>query len=315
MNLIKYRYIICLIFIVSLFVFLIYNCGGAGSSTGKADPTSDPNYKPLPERVQIPEAEKSEFFKNMVEIKGGTFKMGTNLSKDCNCDKDENPQHEVKLESFWIDKYETRISEFKKFVEETGYKTTAEKKGKGKIYRDNLWVDVPKANWKKPRKSIKLKDYPNQPVSQVSWYDAKEFCSWAKKRLPTEAEWEYMAGGPEHTIYPTGNEFNEESVIWNVQESPDDNTKPVGSKKETGYGMFDVAGNVWEWVSTLYDDFPYPYKVDDGRENYNNIEGMRRTFRGGSAWNNEHRIFRVANRASKGDPDYAALNVGFRCVY
>jgi len=296
--------------VLGLFIgILLTNCGGGGAK-GKSGILNDPNYQPLPERVAVPEAEKAEFFKNMSEIKGADFMMG---SEDY--DIDEKPKHKVTITGFWIDKYEVRISEFAKFVDATKYKTTAEIKGRSKIFKEG-WNDVPKAYWSKPKRGMPIPDQDNQPVTHVSWYDAKEYCSWAKKRLPTEAEWEFMAGGPEHAMYPTGNEFKGDLVVWNVQESEDTNTKPVGSKgSQNSYGLYDVAGNVWEWVSTLYDNFPYPYKIDDGRENYNKVEGQRRTFRGGSAWNNEVRIFRVANRSSKGDPEYTALNLGFRCVY
>ncbi|TVR20152.1 MAG: ergothioneine biosynthesis protein EgtB, partial [Anaerolineaceae bacterium] len=118
----------------------------------------------------------------------------------------------------------------------------------------------------------------NQPVVGVLWYEAMAYAEWRGCRLPTEAEWEYSARGPNSLIYPWGDEFDGDNLVyWG---NSNDRTANVGSRPagSSWVGALDMSGNVWEWTSSLFE--PYPYDVDDGRENVSSI--MRRVLRGGS---------------------------------
>src|SRR5205823_7044988 len=116
----------------------------------------------------------------------------------------------------------------------------------------------------------------------VNWYEAYAYCVWRNGRLPTEAEWEWAACGPENRIYPWGNEFDPHRVIYDGNNSG--KTAVVGSNiRMTGSarcGVLDMSGNVWEWVNSLYK--PYPSRSDDGRENPNTDDTNHRVLRRGS---------------------------------
>jgi len=153
----------------------------------------------------------------------------------------------------------------------------------------------------------------DRPREDVNWSDAKAFCENRGARLPTEAEWEYAARGPSNWVYPWGNDFVGDNVVYN--DSSVNQTVPVGSKPGgvSWVGALDMSGNVWEWVSTIYDQdqFPYPYRPDDGREDVNRTD-VPRVVRGGS-WNFGVDGVRAADRYFYLPTD-VSHNVGFRCV-
>ena len=124
--------------------------------------------------------------------------------------QDERPKHRVVLDAFYIDKYEVTNARFQQFVQATGYRTQAEREGGGKIRTGaQTWADVPDAIWRAPHgNGSSIAGLEAHPVVQVSWHDATAYCTWAGKRLPTEAEWEKAARGPDGRLYPWGNAFN-----------------------------------------------------------------------------------------------------------
>lgn len=149
------------------------------------------------------------------------------------------------------------------------------------------------------------------PREMVSWLDAVAHCARRNARLPTEAEWEYAARGPDSLAYPWGNIFNPDLVVF------DDNsgarTNPVGSRPggASWVGALDMSGNVWEWTSSLY--MPYPYDPSDGREVSPGLDSTsERVMRGGS-WGSLQEFTRAAARLRK-SPDTATFFDGFRCV-
>jgi formylglycine-generating enzyme required for sulfatase activity len=243
-------------------------------------PTSIPTPTTAPAGAEAPTAPPVP--EMMVEIPAGEFTMGNDGGDD-----DEKPAHTVTLEAFEIDMFEVTNADFARFVEETGYQTEAEKAGE--------------MGW---RAYAEGKD--NYPVVKVTWNDADAYCQWAGKRLPTEVEWEKAARGEEGFIYPWGNEWDPAKV--NAKESGFRGTVAVGSFAEgaSPYGVFDMAGNVWEWMADWYQ--PYPdstYQSEYFGEKF-------KVTRGGG-WFQEANLVTTFNRSAT-DPSAANDDLGFRCA-
>lgn len=153
-------------------------------------------------------------------------------------------------------------------------------------------------------------DGNNQPRERVGWFESRDFCVSRGARLPTELEWEFAARGPDNLVYPWGNNFVGEYVIYSVTKTVDVATKPNG---KSWVGAFDLSGNVWEWVSTIYDQkrFPYPYQEHDGRE-YDSDIISNRGLRGGSMYDTYFN-FRTSYRRNY-NPNGKDANIGFRCA-
>lgn len=301
----------------------------------------------------------------MVFIKGGVFIMGGNNYQAA---QDEFPRHKVKVADFWIDKTEVTNAEFKKFVDATGYITTAEKKPDWEEIKKNLPPGTPKPNdtllvaaslvFKQTLGEVNLNDYSNwwqwlagadwkhpqgpgstiegkmnYPVVQVSWYDAVAYCKWAGKRLPTEAEWEFAArGGLADNIYPWGNEKIMDGVAkantwegafpyFNTERDGYIRMAPVASYKPNAYGLYDMAGNVWEWCADWYANDYYktsPYINPDGPAYSYDLDEpyvSKKVIRGGSFLCNEAYCSGYrASRRMKSSPDTGLEHTGFRCV-
>ena len=239
--------------------------------------------------------------------------------------KDEISKHRVFLDAFYVDTYEVTNAHFQQFVQATGYRTQAEREGGGKIRAGaQTWAQVPDANWRAPRgNGSSIVGREAHPVVQVSWHDAKAYCTWAGKRLPTEAEWEKAARGPDGRLYPWGNEIDGTKANFCDRNCPfawkdtavDDgyrSTAPVGSYEagKSSYGAYDMAGNVWEWVADWY-NAKY-YRRSPARNPQGPTSGTQVVLRGGS-WLYTAPDFRVTERAGV-PPDRRNENIGLRCV-
>ena len=224
--------------------------------------------------------------KEMVWIPGGTFRMGSDAFYP-----EERPVHAVTVDGFWMDDHPVTVAEFRRFVKATDYVTLAERPldpvdypeadpdllvpGSLVFHRtagpvdlgdySNWWAWVPGAQWRYPEgPGSSLDGRERHPVTHVAYEDALAYATWAGKTLPTEAEWEYAArGGLDGATYAWGDEFapkgRQMANTWqgefpwqNLLLDKYERTSPIRSFPPNGYGLYDVAGNVWEWTSDYY---------------------------------------------------------------
>lgn len=215
----------------------------------------------------------------MVYFDGGEISIGSNSGAP-----NEFPEHRVKVEAFYLDTHPVTVAEFRKFVETTGHRTQAEKFGDSAVFniKTGKWILVDEANWKYPFGKSGPKAKPDHPVTQVSWNDAKAYCEWAGKRLPTEKEWEYAArdGGATNSRYSWGNRLivddEYRANVWQGSfpdsvsvEDGNLYTSAVGSYGQTQAGLSDMGGNVWEWTSStyqLYEENPKSVRKDPAKK-------------------------------------------------
>jgi len=230
----------------------------------------------------------------MVPLAAGKFLMGSPTSEH---DRDiSESQHEVSVAAFWMDPTEVTNAAFQKFL-------IANAKWQRPQVKPDLVDDEYLRNWKNA-------DYPfgehgNYPVTRVSWYAAQAYCTWMRKRLPTEAEWEFAARAGTTKAYWWGDEWAPARAAGNSERGPD----PVGKQAHRNqWNLFDMLGNVKEWTSSVYK--PYPYDASDGREDPQSVSA--RTVRGGS-WADTPEYIRAAFRISKA-PNFTDGLVGFRCA-
>eukprot|EP00160_Parvularia_atlantis_P013299 Unigene2778_Nuclearia_a/m.8607 Unigene2778_Nuclearia_a/g.8607 ORF Unigene2778_Nuclearia_a/g.8607 Unigene2778_Nuclearia_a/m.8607 type:complete len:350 (+) Unigene2778_Nuclearia_a:38-1087(+) len=267
----------------------------------------------------------------MIRVPGGEFLMGTDqvhFPQDF-----EGPARRVTVRPFWLDRTEVANAAFAAFVAATAHETDAAKYGWSFVFDEFLseaerakvtqevagspwWVPVNGATWDHPRgPDSSIAGLENHPVVHVSFNDAAAFCTWQGKRLPTEAEWERAArGGLEGHVYPWGNLLTPQGKhfcnIWqgdfpklNTADDGYTGTAPVGSYPPNGYGLVDMAGNVWEWTSTPF-------------EHSRSATGQAVVVtKGGSYMCHESHCWRhrVAARGHN-EIDSSAGNMGFRCA-
>jgi len=252
----------------------------------------------------------------MVLIPAGEFIRGsseeeiTALSKDSGNSIEyflpETPQKKIYLHSFYIDKYEVTNKQFQEFIEAGGYHDYRYWTEEGWNWKEKKGYGEPK--WWLSGQNYSGPAYPDYPVTGVSWYEAWAYSSWAGKRLPTEAEWEKASRGTEGFIYPWGMEWDAGKCVSMGEELHPAGTIPEGISP---YGIFDMAGNVWEWCSDWYNsDYYYssPNKNPPGPK-----EGGYKILKGGCGGNPSYFYFRCANR-HKAEINYWDAYTGFRCV-
>jgi len=256
----------------------------------------------------------------MITIPAGTFTMGSMEGELA-----ESPPHQVTVSSFKIDRNEVTHRQFAYFVKSRSYVTDVERSGKGWHWsREMRWHQLKGANWRHPfGPKTSNTHMDTHPVVQVSWNDARAYCVWAGKRLPTEAEWEFTARGKTSRIYawgdspPHADHHSHASYGSDTccQASSIDGylyTAPVGSfpTGHTDLGVEDLTGNVWEWVEDAY-DAAY-YKKSQRRNPINTTFTGQRVIRGGGWGNNPWGLRSTLRHANP--PDYGLSMVGFRCA-
>lgn len=277
---------------------------------------------------------------DLVTIPAGEFLMGSDAGLGYAGDG-EGPQRRVRLAAFAIAPCAVTNAKFQDFANETGYVTDAERAGWSFVFHQLVgeesrrhvkglsseawwWLAVAGACWSRPEGSGSgIEDRMDHPVVHVSWHDAKAFCRWSGTRLPTEAEWECAArGGLAGKVYPWGDELlpdgRHRCNIWQGR-FPRENlgsdgfvgTAPVMAYEPNGYGLYNMAGNVWEWCE---DWFSHNYHcVTRSEAPLYAVPTARRSMRGGSflCHHSYCNRYRVAARSSN-TPDSTASNCGFR---
>ncbi len=227
----------------------------------------------------------------MVFVPAGEFTMGSS-DADSLAFSNEKPQHMVFLDSFWMDKFEATNAQYKKCVDARKCAAPRDRASSTRTYYYG---------------NSQFDDYP---VVYVAWNDAKNYCEWAGKRLPTEAEWEEAAHGMEGRIYSWGNTFDASKL--NSSDGKRGDTTAVGSylAGASPYEIMDLAGNVWEWVADWYDE---KYYANSPRNNPTGpSSGLSRVMRGG-AWDSNQNKVRAAVRSDL-PPTTGYFVVGFRCA-
>jgi serine/threonine-protein kinase len=230
----------------------------------------------------------------MVYVPAGNFLMGSDKAKDSMANDDELPQHTVYLDAFWIDQTVVTNAEYARCV--AGGQCTTPHETSSAIFISYYGES----------------QYANYPVIYVDWNQAQAYCTWAGRRLPSEAEWEKAARGVDGRIYPWGNTAPNQSLLNNISKISVGDTAAVGSYPSgaSPYGALDMAGNVWEWVNDWYRDTYY--QQSPARNPTGPPTGSNRVLRGGS-WDNNDRDVRPAYRGRL-TPEDDYNNLGFRCA-
>ena len=288
--------------------------------------------------------------KDMVELPGGTFRMGS-----ADFYPEERPVREVSVGRFWIDRHPVTVAEFRRFVKDTGHVTWAEQQPEPADYPDadpellvpgslvfrrtvgpvdlrdyrNWWTWMPGADWRHPEgPGSNVGGRERHPVTHVAHADAAAYAEWAGKSLPTEAEWEYAArGGLDGAIFTWGDEFAPKGRMmantwqgefpWqNLLLDRFEATSPVGTYPPNGYGLYDMAGNVWEWT----DDWFTTPAAETGsccapQLPLADERFPRKVIKGGSHLCAPNYCLRYRPAARQGEAvDTSTGHIGFRCL-
>ncbi len=255
----------------------------------KGKPSEHTDYKEpeIPKKVIVKDVAR------MMLVPAGEFTMGSNGGAD-----HEKPEHRVFLDAYYMDVYEVTVGQYEEFLETSSFD--------------------PPPSWT----TMAQPPYENRPVVNVDWKDANNYCKWAGKRLPTEAEWEKAARGTDGRMYPWGNDPpNQLRANYGKDKWDNHNALvPVGQLQDgkSPYGIYDLAGNVWEWVSDWYD--PNYYTTSPSRNPQGPESGKYKALRGGS-WDltaenlrSSRRDFNIPSTSDYDSPAYRNFNSGFRCA-
>jgi formylglycine-generating enzyme len=300
----------------------------------------------------------------MVWVPGGAFEMGSN-----DFYPEEQPTHRVEVDGFWMDEHPVTVAEFRRFVKATGHVTIAEQPPDRTDYPDadpdllvagsivfrqpngpvpmndvrNWWAWTPGANWRHPEGAEStLNGRDRHPVTHVAYADVEAYAAWCGKVLPTEAEWEFAArGGLEGAVFPWGNEFAPRGRMmantwqgrfpWeNTLEDGYAGTSPINSFPPNGYGLFDMAGNVWEWTCDYFVPrhrtdplnpccVPHNPRVGSPEPGYIPTEPgahlARKVIKGGSYLCAPNYCLRYRPAARQSETlDTSTSHIGFRCI-
>ena len=295
---------------------------------------------PVPAGPPVRRSPRAQPRRGQVLVPGGTFAMGDHHDEGYPADG-ETPVHTVEVPAFWVDATAVTNAAFATFVKDTGHRTVAEQAGTSAVFQlagpdpahvvgqaagASWWLVVRDACWRRPEgPGSDVARRSNHPVVHIAYDDALAYAAWSGRRLPTEAEWEYAArGGLAGARFAWGDELTprgrHQANIWQGEfphtNTADDGwvtTAPVTTYRANGYGLHQVAGNVWEWCADWFD--ARFYAASPATDPQGPASGTDRVLRGGSYLCHDsycHR-YRVAAR-SHAPGDAGAANVGFRCA-
>ncbi len=255
----------------------------------------------------------------MVFIPSGTSTIGNEDGL-----LNERGSYEVKVKGFFMDIHPVTVGEFRAFINATQYKTQAENFGDGSVLNDTTktWELRKGVTWEYPQGRKYPQASEDHPVTVVSWNDAQAYCQWAKKRLPTEIEWEHAAKNAKNvtTLFPWGDELEEKGIykanFWqgsfphfNEVKDKFAYTNPVGKFGKTPLGLTDMAGNVWEWCEDWY--LPY----DQRDQKFTPTKDSEKVQRGGSFLCDPSICYGFRTTArTHSTPESSLYHVGFRTV-
>lgn len=267
----------------------------------------------------------------MIQIEEGSFVMG----RDSGGHPDQRPAHQVTLSAFSIDATLVTVADFRNFVDQTGYRTSAETVGFGMTAVEGMddweWEKTPGASWRAPwgaHRAAAMAQAEDEPVVMVSWIDATSYCKHRGKRLPTEAEWEYaMRAGSEGTRFPWGNNpsradgrigLNFWQGTTHRADSREDGylyLSPVRAFPPNDWGIYDPVGNAWQWVGDWYGRDTYAQQASGVRNPTGPEKGWARVARGGSWWCSKRSCSAYGLFArGKSRPMSPFSNNSFRCA-
>jgi formylglycine-generating enzyme required for sulfatase activity len=309
-------------------------CSGLRTST--ADAQSHHLYA-----MSVPAAApdvREELRSRLVTISGGVYEMGTR--KSTHAEDLDSPLRKVRVDDFLISPVAVTNADYARFVKATGYRTVAEREGWSFVFQLFLgdlkrypqhppglpwWRHVAGASWCAPEgPGSSWRERADHPAVHLCWYDALAYATWAGQRLAREAEWEFAArGGLKRKKFPWGNKlvpFSGHAMnVWqgsfpyeNTCEDGFIGTAPAKSFSPNGYGLYNMTGNVWEWVSDFYGSRPPPSRIPEGNPT-GPTDGYARIQRGGSFLCHVSYCdrYHVHSRAPS-EPDNSASNTGFR---
>jgi formylglycine-generating enzyme len=285
----------------------------------------------------------------MVELPGGAFRMGSDRFYP-----EERPVREVTVGAFAIDRHSVTVAEFRRFVKETGHVTWAEQPPKPEDYPDadaadlvpgslvfrptegpvdlrdfrNWWTWTPGADWRHPEgPGSNVGGRELHPVTHVAYPDAEAYAAWAGKSLPTEAEWELAArGGLEGATFAWGDEFAPKGRMmantwqgefpWqNLLSDGYERTSPVEKFPPNGFGLYDMAGNVWEWTADWFDRPHAERGACCAPQLVGGERFPRKVIKGGSHLCAPNYCLRYRPAARQAESvDTSTCHIGFRCV-
>jgi eukaryotic-like serine/threonine-protein kinase len=302
--------------ILMVFVLFLSACGAGADAEPTAIPlaTAAPTAVPVAVATEKPVQNAQVGDERVSPVDGmpqvfiptGSFQMG-GLDQDAK--DNEKPARPVTISAFWMDKLEVTNAMYGLCVQAGVCQLPREL---GSSTRPSYFANA---------------DFSDYPVIFVSWEDAKTYCSWAGRRLPTEAEWEYAGRGTDFRRYPWGDQSptnNLANYDYDVRDTSRVGSYPAGA---SAFGVLDMSGNVWEWVSDFYNDSYYeggPSQNPTGPATAS-VHGLRRSIRGGS-WQDSYKDVRVSNRGFSIAPDLTADSksekykgeannrIGFRCA-
>ncbi|HMW61348.1 MAG: formylglycine-generating enzyme family protein [Leptospirales bacterium] len=271
----------------------------------------------------------------MAKLPSGTYFRGLQISRKA----DQRPRHKVRIRSFYLDETLVTVADFRRFVERTGYQTSAERMGYAMISLEGMadwkWKQARGASWKNPFGELRnVPVHEEDPVTAVSWEDANRYCAMVGKRLPTEAEWEYAARAGSDLRFPWGDSPMRKGAFglnfWQTEHHEHGSLEdgylylsPVRAYPPNDWGMYDPVGNVWQLTADYYSPYAYEDAASEADQNPDRAvanpkgpdHGYERVARGGSWWCSENTCngFGLYYRGHTA-PVAPFNNQGFRCA-